>query len=105
IPHLVTVRGGEEAPTCDAVVWELTTGAAARQWLGAPVPDPTFVEAHLPQLLALRGAARADQLPATAAGQRLAALLHGRPLPLSIQLVYRHLDLLRVLLASQEEPT
>ncbi len=105
IPHLVTVRAAETTSTSDEVVWERTTRAAARQWLGGPLPDQAFVEAHLPDLLALRAAARAGQLPPTAAGQRLAALLHGRPLPLSIQLVYRRLDLFRVLLASDGEPT
>jgi hypothetical protein len=101
----VTVRTGDQAIT-DEAVWELTTRAAARQWLGAPLPHPAFIEAHLPGLLALRGAARNGHLPATAAGQRLAGLLRGRPLPLSIQLVYRHLDLFRVLLADRpEQPT
>jgi len=38
-------------------------------------------------------------------GQRLAALLHGRPEPLSIQLVYLHLDLFRVLFASRGDQT
>ncbi len=104
IPHLVTVRAADEAGT-DAVVWELTTRREARRWLGMPLPDLEFVEAHLPDLLALRGAARTGQLPATAAVQRLAGLLHGRPLPLSIQLVYRHLDLFRVLLGGRGEQT
>ncbi len=81
------------------------TRTEARNWLGIPLPDQAFVEAHLPDLLALRAAARTGQLPATPAGQRLAGLLRGRPLPLSIQLVYRHLDLFRVLVASRGEQT
>jgi len=105
IPHLVTVRAPGEEPGTDEVVWELMSPAAARQWLGGPLPDQEFVEAHLPDLLSLRGAARSGDLPATAAGQRLAGLLRGRPLPLSIQLVYRHLELFRVLLASHGDQT
>ncbi len=102
IPHLVTVRADTrqltDRPTgacMDAVVWELTTRAAAVRWLGGPLPDQNLVEAHLPRLLALRTAARAGHLPPTRHGARLAALLHGRPLPLSIRLVYRHLEVFR----------
>ncbi len=102
IPHLVSVRATDQ-PVTDEAVWELMTRAEARQWLGGPLPDPEFVEAHLPDLLALRDAARTGQLPNTAAGQRLAGLLRGRPLPLSIQLVYRNLDLFRVLLTKPAE--
>jgi len=104
IPHLVAVRAADETTT-DAVVWELMTWKEARNWLGMPLPDEEFVEAHLPDLLALRSAARTGQLPATSAGQRLAGLLRGRPLPLSIQLVYRHLDLFRVLFAGRGDQT
>jgi hypothetical protein len=99
IPHLVTVRTADETMT-DQVVWELMSRAEAEQWLGGPLPDQEFVEAHLPGLLTLRAAARAGTLPATVAGQRLAGLLHG--LPLSVQLVYRRLELFRVLLAGGE---
>ena len=62
-----------------------------------------MVETHLDTLLALRTAARTHRLPTTTAGARLAALLHGRPDPLSITLVYRHLDLFRDLFAETAE--
>ncbi len=75
------------------VVWELATRPGAARWLGAPMPDQAVVEAHLPRLLALRAASRAGRFPPTAGGARLAALVHGRPQPLSILLVYRNLDL------------
>jgi hypothetical protein len=104
IPHLVKVRTTDETTT-DEVVWELMRRAEARQWLGVQLPDQEFVEAHLPNLLSLRGAARTGVLPATRAGQRLASLLHGRPTPLSIHLVYRHLDLFRILLAGRGDQT
>lgn len=91
VPHLVSVSSGDAVS--DAVVWELTSRAAAEEWLGSPLPDPVPIEAGLPRLVALRGAARVGTVPATPAGRRLAGLLHGRPLPLSIQLVLRHPDL------------
>ena len=110
VPHLVTVcrDTGEladhhaHAPV-DAVVWELMPASAAQRWLGAPLPNQAMVETHLDALLALRTAARTHRLPTTAAGARLAALLHGRPDPLSITLVYRHLDLFRDLFAETAE--
>jgi len=100
IPHLVTIRSDSQALTdrstrecADTVVWELTTQARAVRWLGGPLPDQNLIEARLPHLLALRTAARTGLLPPTGHGARLAELLHGRPQPLSIWLVYRHLDL------------
>jgi hypothetical protein len=110
VPHLVTIcrDTGELADhhahaPADAVVWELMPTGAAQRWLGAPLPDQGLVETHLDALLALRTAARTRRLPATTAGARLAALLHGRPEPLSIALVYRHLDLFRDLCAETAE--
>jgi len=102
IPHLVSVHADThdladpDTPRpglIDVVVWELATRPGAARWLGGPLPDQTVVEARLPQLLALRAASRAGRFPPTAAGTRLAALVHGRPQPLSILLVYRNLDL------------
>jgi len=102
IPHLVSVHADthdladpdtRRPGLIDVVVWELATRPGAMGWLGAPLPDQTLVEVHLPQLLALRAASRAGRFPPTAAGTRLAALVRGRPQPLSILLVYRNLDL------------
>ena len=104
IPHLVTV-GRTDGTVGDAVVWELMRHATARRWFGAPLPTRAFIEDHLPGLLVLRAAVRAGAFPATPVGQRLAALVHGRPLPLTIQLVYRHPDLFRMLLTDQGQPS
>jgi hypothetical protein len=102
IPHLADIHADSHdladpdalgPGLIDVVVWELATKPGAARWLGTPLPDQAVIEAHLPQLLALRAATRAGRFPPTAAGARLAALVHGRPRPLSIQLVYRHLDL------------
>ncbi len=112
IPHLVTARTDTRELVDDAcrrhgltdtVAWELMARAAACRWFGAALPDQSLVEAHLPDLLALRSAARAGRFPPTTAGARLAALLHGRPLPLSTVLVYRRLDLFRELFAETSE--
>src|SRR5205814_7745979 len=110
VPHLVTVCGDTGAladhharTPVDAVVWEHMPAAAAPRWLGAPLPDQSLVEKHLAALLALRTTARGGRFPTTPAGAQLAALLHGRPDPLSITLVYRHLDLFRDLFAETAE--
>lgn len=94
IPHLVTVAypGGSS----DAVVWELTTLDAAHRWLGGPLPDQPFFEAHLDTLLRLRGAARRGQLPGTAVAAGLADVLPDRDL--TIQQVYEHSGLFKSLL-------
>ncbi len=89
VPHLVTIRG-ERGALVDTVVWELMASHYAVRRLGVALPDPALVEAHLPDLLALRTATRTRQLPA-GLSRPLAALLTGRPSPLSIELVYRHL--------------
>jgi len=95
IPHLLTLsyRRGR---LLDTVVWELIPRIAAPQWSRVPPATRGFVEVHLPRLLALRTAARTGTLPPTATGRRLADLLAGKPL--SIRVVYRHLDLMRPLL-------
>ncbi len=95
IPHLVSVRyaaGG----VADMAVWELIPRVAAPDWSRVPPASRAFVEANLRGLLALRRAARNGDLPPTEAGSRLAMALRGRHL--SIQFVYRHLDLIRPLL-------
>jgi len=108
IPHLVSLdprtndladRDATAPGLTDTVVWELTTESGARRWLGGPLPDQSLVEAHLPDLLALRGAARAGRFPPTLAGARLQALMRGRPGPLSTLLVYRHLPVFAALFA------
>jgi hypothetical protein len=97
IPHLVTIH--RDGVVTDTVVWELATVAVAQHWLGGPLPDQAFVEAHLDTLLWLRGAARRGQLPATAVAAGLADLLRGRDL--SIRLVYEHPALFRTLLGGR----
>lgn len=96
IPHLVTV--GNTGGTTDAVVWELASVVVAQQWLGRPLPEQSFFEAHLETLLRLRAAARRGQLPGTAVTAGLAELLPDRNL--SIRRVYEHPDLFRSLLGS-----
>jgi hypothetical protein len=95
IPHLVTIQ--RDGVVTDTVVWELATLATAQHWLGGPLPDLAFFEAHLDTLLRLRGAARRAQLPATAVAAGLAGLL--RDQDLSIRLVYEHAAMFRPLLA------
>jgi len=99
IPHLVTARR-PDGTVVDVVVWELMPAGRAESWLGAPLPDQPFVEAHLDRLLRLRAAVRAGRFPPTAAGSRLARLLAGRVL--SIRFVYRRPDLFRVLLTGPD---
>jgi hypothetical protein len=95
IPHLVTIQ--RDGAVTDTVVWELATLASAQHWLGGPLPDLAFFEAHLDALLRLRGAARRAQLPATAVAVGLADLLRNRDL--SIRLVYERAAMFRTLLA------
>jgi hypothetical protein len=107
VPHLVAVSRPDGTIT-DLVVWELMPAARVPDWLdppdrlGAPLPDQSWVEAHLDRLLELRAAVRAGRFPPTAAGGRLARLLAGRPL--SIRLVYQRPDLFRALLAGPPGP-
>jgi hypothetical protein len=96
LPHFVTVNG--PTTTDDIVVWELMTTGTARRWLGKPLPDPDFVEQHLTDVLHLRAAVRAQRLPPTPAGRRLAVLLQHRRL--SIRLIYQHHALVTDLLTS-----
>ncbi|MEU7906381.1 hypothetical protein [Actinoplanes sp. NPDC049118] len=98
LPHLVTTTTGGDLD--DAVVWELMPAALVPRWLGAPLPDQAFVEAHLDALLALRRAARNGHLPATAEGRHLASLLRDRYL--SLRLVYQHPHLFTALLPAFE---
>jgi hypothetical protein len=100
VPHLLSITNpGRSTDVLDTVIWELIDEAAATEWIGGPLPDLPFFEAHLAGLVALRAAARTGQLPATHAGQRLQALL--RDQELSTRLVYRQPDLFRVLLAQR----
>lgn len=96
IPHLISIQ--RDGAVVDRVVWELATLATAERWLGTPLPDLPFFEAHLDTLLRLRGAARRAQLAATAVALGLADLLRDRDL--SIKLVYEHAAMFRTLLAS-----
>jgi hypothetical protein len=95
IPHLLTLRYSS-GHVADTVVWELIPRVAAPQWSRIAPATRAFIEAHLPQLLALRTAARTGNLPQNTAGQRLADTLAGKPL--STRIAYRHLDLIRGLL-------
>lgn len=95
IPHLITIQ--RDGVVTDTVVWELAPLATAQHWLGGPLPDLRYFEAHLDALLRLRGAARRAQLPATAVAAGLADLLRDRDL--SIRLVYEHPAMFRTLLA------
>jgi len=101
IPHLISLRTGTGS-VADAVVWELIPCIAAPDCSRVPPESQGFIEAHVRGLLALRGAARTGRLPQTTAGQRLADRLAGRPL--TIRAVYRHLDLIRPLLAGHHTP-
>lgn len=96
IPHLITVQ--RDGGVTDTVVWELAPLAVAQHWLGGPLPDLPFFEAHLETLLRLRGAARRGQLPATAVAAGVAELIPGRDL--SIRVVYAHAATFRALLRS-----
>ncbi len=102
IPHLLTLRYSS-GHVADAVVWELIPRVAAPEWSRVPPASQGFIEAHLPRLMALRTAARTGTLPDTTAGQRLAAVLAGRPL--STRTVYRNLDLIRPLLTGSPGTT
>ncbi len=93
LPHLLSVDTGRGIH--DTVIWELISEPDAVKWIGTSDPDFGFVEAHVDTLCALRAAARAGQLPATHAGQRLRGLL--RQHDLTIRLVYRHTELFRLL--------
>lgn len=100
IPHLVTVQ--RDGAVTDEVVWELAPVAVARDWLGGPLPDQPFFEAHLETLLRLRGAARQGRLPATGAAADLADLLGDRDL--SIKLVYTKAERFRAVLSTRPDP-
>lgn len=95
VPHLVSVRQG--AVVTDTVVWELTDVGAARRHVGLPVGWGHF-ESHLRTLLRVRAAAREGRLAATPLCRRLAELTRERDNELSIEVVYRHAELVRVLL-------
>lgn len=95
IPHMISIQ--RDGMVVDRVVWELATLPTAERWLGRPLPDLSFFEAHLDTLLRLRGAARRALLPATAVALGLADLLRERDL--SIRLVYEHAAMFRTLLA------
>lgn len=70
---------------------------SAETWLNAPLPDQQHIEAHVPGLLRLRQALRANRLDGSTAQRRLAEIIQaGRYL--SILLVYQHVDLLDVIL-------
>jgi len=68
--------------------------------VGPPV-DWEFFEAHLPVLLRLLAACRAGRLPGRWVARRLVDLIYQRGGELSIEVVYRHADLFRVLLGTQ----
>jgi len=98
IPHLISVRYAAGGGVADRVVWELIPRVAAPDWSRVPPASRAFVEANLRGLLALCRATRNGHLPPTAAGSHLAKALRGQHL--SIQFVYRHLDLVRPLLTT-----
>jgi hypothetical protein len=91
VPHLVTLRTAGNVS--EAVVWELLDPSVADEWFGVALPDPALVEAHLPDLLALRTVTRTGQFPADLSPP-LVSLLTGLSSPLSIETVYRHQSLL-----------
>lgn len=100
LPHLVAYSSNTTTVT-DLAMWEVLSTAEAKQWLGSALPDQRFIENHLPRLLELRAAYRANQLPDTRHHHELSRLLsQGRYL--SILFTYQHFSLFEVLL--QEEP-
>lgn len=102
VPHLVTVHRGGAAS--DTVVWQLMSVAAAHSWFGTPLPDLGYVESHLDALLRLRSRVREGRLPAVAAKARALHGMSGHGF--SIELVYRHLGLFRMLLdTSHQRPS
>lgn len=95
IPHLVTVA--HDGALRDLVLWELVPVVVARLWLGTPLPDQSYFEHHLPALLRLREASRRGRLPPRAVTAGLDDVLGARAL--SIELVYKHADRFRPVLA------
>ena len=95
LPHLITVRYGRGTVT-DMVVWELMRRATAPEWCRISPADEAFVEANVHRLVTLRTCVRDGTLPETDAGRRLTDLLGVRPL--TVRVVYRHLDLIRPVL-------
>jgi hypothetical protein len=93
LPHLLSVEDANGIQ--DLAIWELIRVRDAAEWIDGPLPDLAFIEAHLSTVYGLRTAARTGHLPATYAAQRLRGLLGTRPL--SIRLVFQHLDLIRLL--------
>lgn len=100
IPHLVTIQ--RDGAVTDTAVWELAPLAVAQHWLGGPLPDQAFFEAHLDALLRLRGAARRGQLPASAVAAGVAELIPDRDL--SIRVVYEQAATFRTLLLGHPDP-
>ncbi|WP_066374684.1 hypothetical protein [Herbidospora mongoliensis] len=100
IPHLVTAAG-PDGSWGDVVVWEVMTREQFSSWLdhGPPI-DLGGVEARVPQLIALRRAAREGTLPDTPAVRALHELLRTRYW--SIRLVLQHQDLFDSLLSPKE---
>ncbi len=104
IPHLVTAAGtlaavlsGQHIASShvmDIVIWEVMHQDQLFDWLGSALPDQTFAESNLLDLLILKGASRSGQLPQTTAGDVLREIL-ARGRYLAIRLVYRHDDLFR----------
>jgi hypothetical protein len=101
VPHLVTLHR-DDGQLVDVVVWELTRPQQLQRWLGRTEPDLELVERHLDRLVRLRTAARTGRLPATTAAMELTALLDGRGL--TVEIVYRHPALFRVLLGEPWPP-
>ncbi|WP_062356240.1 hypothetical protein [Herbidospora yilanensis] len=100
IPHLVTAAG-PDGFWGDTVVWEVMTLERLSSWLERSHPiDLENVEAHVPQLIALRRAVREGTLPDTPASQVLRELLRTRYL--SIRLVLQHQALFDSLLSPKE---
>lgn len=100
LPHLVTVRTRDGH--ADTVVWEWLAVPDAEALYGGPLPDLSALHAHVRELLALRAAVRAQQLPDTPGHRELGRVL--LTAPFSLQLVLTHYELIcRLIAAARKE--
>lgn len=96
LPHLVAYSADNITVT-DRAIWEVLPSTEAIRWLGGALPDQRFIEKNLSQLLELRAAYRANQLPDTRHYRELARLLsEGRYL--SLLFIYQHSSIFEALL-------
>ena len=99
LPHLVAVNSNERVD--DVVIWEALKEPEAERWLGAPLPDQTYFEERLAQIITLKQAWRSRQSSHHVLESILQEKLdQGRYM--SILFVYQHAGLFMRLLDSME---